>query len=69
MNVLSREFDAQFYFCNPPRRIAKKLKKQKVSYRVGVNVSSEICDINLQSESTSPVHLLNFVKETLEKIR
>ena len=42
---------------------------QKVRLRVGVNIQNEWCDINLQSNSTSPVHLLNFVKETLEKIQ
>ncbi len=67
--LLSQSFDAQLFFCEPPKKIAKKLKKQKVKYRIGVNVSSEFCDIKLQSESTSPMHLLNFVKETLEKIK
>ena len=66
--ILQRNFDAQLFFSDAPKKIAKKLKKQKVNIRIGVNVTSNECDIKLQSDSSSPVHLLNFVKEMLEKI-
>jgi len=68
-DILNRKFDAQLFFCNPSRRILRKLKKQKVENRIGVNTENELCMINLNSKSTSPIHLLNFVKETLERIR
>ncbi len=53
--------------------LGKKMSKMvnKVSHKsvVGVNSNVEYLTINLNSNSASPAQLLNFVKQTLEKIK
>ncbi|MCH2230478.1 MAG: hypothetical protein MK105_09045 [Crocinitomicaceae bacterium] len=66
--LFSQTFDLQFYTVDPPRRIAKLLNKMKKKMSVGVNCATSTQNVNLKTDVNTPHHLINFAKQTLEKI-
>lgn len=66
--VLGEKYDMIIIIGDLKKKIAKIVKKVSAKYAVGLNSNVEFLTINLSSNSTSPAHLLNFVKQTVEKI-
>lgn len=66
--ILADSFDAVLVISDCSKRILKAVNKIKFRFDVGVNTKDENRMINLRSDETTPKHLLNFVKQTLEKI-
>lgn len=67
--LLADKFDAVVYFGDVSKRIERSLQKIKPMITIGVNTEKRKKDLELKSESESPEHLLNFVKQTLEKLQ
>lgn len=49
-------------------KVQKQLKKVKNSISLGINTNADFLTIDLKSEQTDVLQLLNFAKTTLEKI-
>ncbi|MDA9881343.1 MAG: hypothetical protein P8H43_07140 [Crocinitomicaceae bacterium] len=67
--VLSEYYDMLIVIGHTNRKISRLTRKVKRNTAVGVNSNLEFLTINMNSESSSPLQLLNFAKETLQKIR
>jgi hypothetical protein len=67
-NTVNRAYDVVLYTVDVPKRIGKLLNKTKKKLSVGVNCTSLAQNVNLKTEVNSPEHLINFAKQTLEKI-
>jgi len=66
--ALSRFWDLMIVLGNHSPKVKKQLKKVKNTMSLGVNTNVDFLTIDLKSEETAPDHLLNFAKQTLEKI-
>lgn len=67
-NALSRPYDVIIFTTDAPKRIAKLLNKTKKKLSVAINCTSLDQNVNLKTEVNTPGHLINFAKQTLEKI-
>ncbi|NVK64340.1 MAG: hypothetical protein HWE22_07115 [Flavobacteriales bacterium] len=66
--VLAERFDTLLVVGEVPKKIEKALSKLNVKMDVSLNSEDGIRTINLKTEETAPKYMLNFVKQTLEKI-
>ena len=66
--VLGRKYDAIFIIGETSKRLRKLFNKTSRKFSVGLNSTNNEQDVNLETEVNSPQHLINFAKETLEKI-
>lgn len=66
--VLNEQFDAVMVVGEIPNKIEKALSKLNVNVDIGLNSPNERRTINLRTEESAPKYMLNFVKQTLEKI-
>jgi hypothetical protein len=66
--ALSRKYDLLLVTYEVPKRLAKLFGRTKVGFKAGVNCTKLNYSVNLETDSTSPQHLINFAKETLEKV-
>lgn len=66
--VLSDRFDTILVLGTIPNKIEKAL--QKISIHMDISLNSDDGDrtINLRTDESAPKYMLNFVKQTLEKI-
>jgi hypothetical protein len=68
--LFTTKFDTTIQVGEIHKRVKKSLSKTKPAIRIGLNASNtQDFDITLNSDSESPVHLLDFVKQTLEKLK
>ena len=65
--VLNRSFDALFFVGDFSKRIVKNIQPLKTKIKVGINSQTTDCIVYVNTNNTSPVHLVNFAKQTLEK--
>ena len=68
IKLFASKFDAVIYIGDSSRKIERSVKKVMPKVKIGLNTNKAEVDIILKSDSDKPVHLINFVKETLEKI-
>lgn len=61
-------FDAVLVVGEIPKRIEKMVQKISTNIDIGLNTENENQTINLHTEESAPKYMLNFVKQTLEKI-
>jgi hypothetical protein len=66
--ALSDRFDTILIVGEIPKKIEKSISKMSVKMDIGLNTDDTAHTINLQTEETAPKYMLNFVKQTLEKI-
>lgn len=66
--LFAKTFDLQLYTVDVPKKIGKLLNKMNKTISVGVNCTSSEQNVNLKTEVNTPQHLINFAKQTLEKI-
>ena len=66
--LFSRNFDLLLVIDDFQKKIEKQLTKLNAKMKVGVNTENVNLDIRLNSKSKNQLHLLEFVKGTLEKI-
>jgi len=66
--IFSKPFDLQIVVGDSSKKIAKQIVQMKAKFRIGLNTKQGFFDINLQSEDSSPAHLLNFAKSVTEKL-
>lgn len=66
--AISRFYDLLLVIGEHDKKIVRQVKKTKKTIAVGINTNADFLTIDLHSEETSPEHLLNFAKQTLEKI-
>lgn len=66
--TLSDRFDAILVVGTIPNKIEKALLKVSASMDIGLNSDHGRRTINLQTEESAPKYMLNFVKQTVEKI-
>lgn len=66
--VLNDRFDAVLIVGTIPSKLEKALQKVSSDMDIGLNSINENRTINLQTEESAPKYMLNFVKQTLEKI-
>lgn len=66
--ILSDRFDAVLVVGEIPSRIEKTVRKVSTSIDIGLNSNRDDRTINLRTEESAPKYMLNFVKQTLEKI-
>ncbi len=66
--VLSRKYDAFFFVEDPPKRLEKLFGKTTKKLSVGLNCKEKRQNVNLETQEKSPGHLINFARQTLEKI-
>ena len=67
--LLSEKFDTVTVVGDLSKKMSRLIKKTAPKNAVGINSNVEFLTINLTSKSSSPEQLLNFVKQTLEKIK
>jgi len=67
-NIALRSYDMILYSSDVSRRITKLLVKTKKKMSIGVNCTMSEQTINLKTEVNTPSHLINFTKQTLEKL-
>lgn len=67
--ALSRIYDLLIVVGDLDRRYTKLIKKVKRQVDVGVNSNVEFLTIKLSSENSAPEHLINFVQQTLMKLK
>ncbi|MBL4862448.1 MAG: hypothetical protein JKY09_05460 [Crocinitomicaceae bacterium] len=68
MKQLSNRYDALMVVGDYSSRFEKLLKKVRVKVSIGANSSVDFLTLKLKTDSASPSHLINFAKQTLEKI-
>lgn len=61
-------FDTIMIVGSIPKKVEKSVGKMPVKIDIGLNTESSAQTINLQTEESAPKYMLNFVKQTLEKI-
>ena len=66
--IFKRKFDMVLIIGDLSKRISRRTGKVNRKLSVGMNCEKTDRDINLSTNETSPAHLINFVKQTLEKI-
>ena len=66
--TLSDKFDAILVVGPIPSKIEKALQKVTTKIDIGLNTDQDIRTINIQTEESAPKYMLNFVKQTVEKI-
>lgn len=66
--ALSRFWDLVIVLGDYSPKVLRQLRKAKYTMALGVNTNADFLTIDLKSEETTPDHLLNFAKRTLEKI-
>ncbi|MFZ9046909.1 MAG: DUF6913 domain-containing protein [Cyclobacteriaceae bacterium] len=70
LKLFTTKFDASIQVGEIHKRVKKSLSRVKPAIRIGLNAkNTEGFEIALNSESESAEHLLDFVKQTLEKIK
>ena len=67
-DCLTRAYDLVLFTTDVPKKVAKLLNKTNNKISVGVNCTSSEQNVNLKTEVATPHHLINFAKQTLEKI-
>ena len=67
-SVLSKEHDALLVFLNEDKKLDAALKNLKSKYRIGVNIQTGSYDIDLKGKEMDPAELVNFAKNTLQKL-
>lgn len=67
--TLKQFFDVVIIVGDHSAKALKHFKRVKNSISVGINTKADFLTICLNSEASSPGHLLNFAKRTLEKIK
>ncbi len=68
--LFTTTFDTTIQVGELNKRVNKSLNKMSPVIRIGLNVKNAVdFDIALNSDSESAEHLLDFVKQTLEKIK
>jgi hypothetical protein len=67
-NITYRSYDMILYSSDVSRKIFRLFRKTKKKISVGINCKSSEQTINLKTEVNTPSHLINFTKQTLEKI-
>ena len=65
--VVKQSFDAQFFLGDFSKRIVKRIAPINPIIKVGLNSEMANCSVYLNTSETSPTHLINFAKQTLEK--
>jgi sulfatase maturation enzyme AslB (radical SAM superfamily) len=65
--ILKRSFDALFFYGDFSKKIAKIISTVNPSLIVGLNSEMYNCSVYINTSETSPTHLINFAKQTLEK--
>ena len=60
--LFSKPIDLQIVVGDSSKKMAKQIVHMKAKFRIGLNTKQGFFDINLQSEDTSPAHLINFAK-------
>jgi hypothetical protein len=66
--VMDKEHDALLWFTNEDTKLARVLKGLKVRHKIGVNCQQGIFDIEFKGEEKDPSDLVNFAKNTLQKL-
>lgn len=67
-NITSKSYDMILYSSDVSRKIFRLLKKTKKKISVGINCKDSEQTVNIKTEGDTPSHLINFTKQTLEKI-
>ena len=65
--VLGGSFDALFFVGDFSNKVLKVLNPLKEPLRIGINSGVKNCTIYINSLTSTPEHLINFAKQTLEK--
>ena len=65
---LKTEFDLLMWFGDIKKPIFKEIKNSKIKRKITVNSPDSICDLLLNTESTEPDDMINFVIQNLQKI-
>ena len=65
---LSTDFDLLIWFGDINRPIFKNVKSAKIKRKITVNAVDKTCDLSLNTESTDPSEIINFVILNLQKI-
>lgn len=66
--ALGDRYDAVIVVKDHAKKITKLVQKINTAFDIGLNSTSDSRMINLQTEESAPKYMLNFVKQTLEKI-
>ena len=66
--ILSNRFDTILVVGEIPNKIEKAVQKVTTNMDIGLNSDDDNRTINLRTEESTPKYMLNFVKQTVEKI-
>lgn len=68
-NLIQQQFDLLVVLNSLEGKVLKMLRKINANKSVGVNSNLDFLSINVNSDNNAAVHLFNFAKQTLEKIK
>lgn len=66
--ILSEKYDALIWLEVEDKKIEKILSPLRAKWKIGVNTSFDFFTIQVNSNSNNPSEIVNFAKNTLEKI-
>lgn len=66
--LLGQQFDAVITIGGCDGKVGKAVRKVRKRFDIGLNTEKDAHEVSLISEEQTPEHLLNFVKQTLEKL-
>lgn len=67
-NIIVQPYDIMLCLEDEDRKISKFLSKVHVTWKIGVNVTQDFYTIKVNCKSQIPSEIVNFAKNTLEKI-
>ena len=65
---LKKEFDLLMWFGDTKKPIFKEIQGPKIKRKITVNSNDSTCDLLLNTESSEPDDMINFVIQNLQKI-
>lgn len=66
--ALGRKYELLLVVGELSKKLSKAIGRVQADFTAGINCTNMSLSVNLETEGNSPQHLINFAKETLEKI-
>jgi hypothetical protein len=68
LNILAQPYDLMLWFKVADKKIAKVILANHAKWKIGINTPLNIFKVSANSQSDIPSEIVNFAKNTLEKI-
>ena len=66
--VLAQPYDLMLWLQLENKRVVKLMQNVHATWKIGVNADADFFDVEVDTASDKPAEIVNFAKQTLEKI-